>query len=178
MGAPDEMEVVERVYRYMPRVNFSRGLMEPLALEQPSSLWVLPVRGVFWSDWGSEQRIVSTVQKNGSVDQIHQNPEHRQEQNIDAEEEGLLMERSERMKRKGGSQRGKQPTEGALTEQGVRERVALKAYELYEKRGHAHGCDVEDWLEAEKRVSAGLKEERYVKTEMPRKRSKDSTREK
>jgi len=27
--------------------------------------------------------------------------------------------------------------------------VARAAYELYEKRGRIHGCDLSDWLEAE-----------------------------
>jgi hypothetical protein len=34
----------------------------------------------------------------------------------------------------------------------LRERIALKAYDLYEKRGSAHGLDVQDWLEAERLV--------------------------
>jgi hypothetical protein len=32
------------------------------------------------------------------------------------------------------------------------EEVANVAYELYQKRGGAHGFDVDDWLEAEKIV--------------------------
>ena len=31
-------------------------------------------------------------------------------------------------------------------------RVEAKAYELYEKRGYQHGCDLDDWLEAEQIV--------------------------
>jgi len=34
----------------------------------------------------------------------------------------------------------------------LRERIALKAYELYEKRGWVHGLDTEDWLEAERLI--------------------------
>jgi pyruvate/2-oxoglutarate dehydrogenase complex dihydrolipoamide acyltransferase (E2) component len=34
----------------------------------------------------------------------------------------------------------------------IRERIAQRAYELYQMRGSMHGLDVEDWLEAERRV--------------------------
>jgi hypothetical protein len=36
--------------------------------------------------------------------------------------------------------------------QEVNERIAAKAYELYEKRGYVHGHDWEDWFEAERLV--------------------------
>jgi hypothetical protein len=32
------------------------------------------------------------------------------------------------------------------------DRIALKAYELYEGRGKAHGHDLEDWIRAEQMV--------------------------
>jgi len=54
---------MEEVYRQMEPVNFSQGILEPLSLQDPSPLWVLPVRGVHWSDWGSERRIMSVLQK-------------------------------------------------------------------------------------------------------------------
>ena len=34
----------------------------------------------------------------------------------------------------------------------VRSRIAQRAYELYAQRGHAHGYDREDWLEAERQI--------------------------
>jgi len=34
----------------------------------------------------------------------------------------------------------------------VRPRIAQRAYELYAQRGHAHGHDREDWLEAERQI--------------------------
>ncbi len=34
----------------------------------------------------------------------------------------------------------------------MHEEIARVAYELYEKRGRAHGNELEDWLEAEKIV--------------------------
>lgn len=35
-------------------------------------------------------------------------------------------------------------------------RVAIKAYELFERRGYRHGADVEDWLQAERLIQEGL----------------------
>jgi len=60
--------------------------------------------------------------------------------------------------RKKASQTG-QVSESDLSESAdlspvVRERIAQRAYTLYERRGGVHGLDVEDWLEAERLVLA------------------------
>jgi len=39
-----------------------------------------------------------------------------------------------------------------LDEATVRDRIALKAYELWESRGKRHGSDVENWMEAERLI--------------------------
>ena len=36
-------------------------------MEYSSRLMVLPVRGVYWSHWGSEQRIMKVVQNTGEL---------------------------------------------------------------------------------------------------------------
>lgn len=77
IGRPGESEVTQRVYRQMEPVNFSRGLLEPFSLSQRSSLLVVPVKGVFWSDLGSEQRIMSVLKKFGSLEGAHGRPENR-----------------------------------------------------------------------------------------------------
>lgn len=38
-------------------------------------------------------------------------------------------------------------------------RIAAKAHELYEARGCCHGKDLDDWLEAERIVTADLQKE-------------------
>jgi hypothetical protein len=48
---------VEDVYQKIDPLNFSKGLLEAFSARYSSHLGVLPVRGVLWSDWGSEQRI-------------------------------------------------------------------------------------------------------------------------
>lgn len=62
IGTPREQQVLKEVYDQMGRVNFSKDFLEILPGESPSSLAVLPVRGVHWSDWGSEERIIGTIQ--------------------------------------------------------------------------------------------------------------------
>lgn len=57
---------------------------------------------------------------------------------------------------RGGSSRGKQPTEPTISEGEVRTRIAEKAYQLYERRGRISGQEVQDWLEAERVVMAEL----------------------
>jgi hypothetical protein len=44
-----------------------------------------------------------------------------------------------------------------IPDSALRERIELKAYELYENRGWVHGLDSEDWLEAERLVLAETK---------------------
>jgi mannose-1-phosphate guanylyltransferase len=63
IGTSSEMDVVKETYRWIEPINFSRGFLEALALKYPLHLGVLPVRGVYWSDLGSEQRIVSVLRK-------------------------------------------------------------------------------------------------------------------
>lgn len=65
VGTSSETDVVEEVYRQLEPVNFSQGVLVPLSLQFPSPLLVLPVRGVHWSDWGSERRIMSVLEKTG-----------------------------------------------------------------------------------------------------------------
>jgi hypothetical protein len=34
----------------------------------------------------------------------------------------------------------------------LRSRVALRAYQLFERRGHTHGRDLDDWFRAEREI--------------------------
>jgi len=61
IGRPEEDSVVRQVYRQAPPLNLSKGLIEILATQEPPSLVVLPVRGVHWSDWGSETRVIESL---------------------------------------------------------------------------------------------------------------------
>ena len=65
IGTPSVGEVVKKVYEQVHPVNLSKGFLETLALQRPSRLLVLPVCGVQWSHWGSEQRIKTILRKAG-----------------------------------------------------------------------------------------------------------------
>lgn len=53
IGTTREEEAAEEVFRSLPSVNFSRAILERAS----HSLGVLPVKDVYWSDWGDETRI-------------------------------------------------------------------------------------------------------------------------
>lgn len=65
IGTAKEASVIKEVYRKIESINFSKELLEIFPSQAPSSLWVLPVRGVSWSDGSSEQRIRSVLQRTG-----------------------------------------------------------------------------------------------------------------
>lgn len=48
----------------------------------------------------------------------------------------------------------------AALSEGIQERTAMKAYELWERRGHRQGYDLEDWFDAEEIVREELHEAR------------------
>jgi mannose-1-phosphate guanylyltransferase len=54
----------EHAYERMRAVNFSSGVCEPLV----SWLRVLPLPEVGWSDWGTEERILASLQNVGTLD--------------------------------------------------------------------------------------------------------------
>jgi mannose-1-phosphate guanylyltransferase len=70
IGTSKETAVIKEVYRKLESINFSKELLEIFPSQDPSSLWVLPVRGVLWSDWGSEQRIMSILEKTGHLGRL------------------------------------------------------------------------------------------------------------
>jgi mannose-1-phosphate guanylyltransferase len=59
IGSGREQAVTEDVYQVLEPLNFSKGVLERMESDDPLRVTVLPVRGVSWSDWGSEQRLVS-----------------------------------------------------------------------------------------------------------------------
>jgi mannose-1-phosphate guanylyltransferase/mannose-6-phosphate isomerase len=58
IGKPGETQTTAEAYRDIPSLNLSRDILEVLPGLTPSRLLVLPVRGVRWSDWGSEDRLL------------------------------------------------------------------------------------------------------------------------
>jgi len=66
------------------------------------------------------------------------------------------------MKEQGSEQLKEQDVERlgerAPEEREVQEAISLRAYEIYQGRGGAHGNDLDDWLRAETEVLAALTE--------------------
>jgi mannose-1-phosphate guanylyltransferase len=58
VGTVEEQRTVDDVYEVLEPVNFSKEIMMRIADRHPRSLSVLPVRKVFWSDWGSRERVL------------------------------------------------------------------------------------------------------------------------
>jgi len=51
------------------------------------------------------------------------------------------------------TQKKARPTEeAAVDSNGIGDHIAARAYALYEERGYRQGCDLEDWLDAEREI--------------------------
>ena len=74
VGTPAAADVIKDVYTHLKPVNFSHGLLESLSSQRPCPVLVLPVHGIYWSDWGSEERIVSILRTGRYAEQ--RNPVH------------------------------------------------------------------------------------------------------
>jgi hypothetical protein len=57
-----------------------------------------------------------------------------------------------------GSDQPTLPTPEMDLKQRRMERIAIRAREIYEARGGAHGQDLDDWLQAEREIDADLEE--------------------
>jgi len=62
-GSEHEAWAVQQAYALMRVTNFSRDVLE----RGPESLVVLPVHGVFWSDWGTPGRVMQTLRRIGGL---------------------------------------------------------------------------------------------------------------
>jgi hypothetical protein len=65
-----------------------------------------------------------------------------------------------RMQDKSGAARGASSGSPIELSEGMREQIAMKAYELWEQRGHRVGYDLEDWCDAEASVRGEIHEAR------------------
>lgn len=67
IGSPDELRIVDDVYRRIPNVDFSRDILQDLARRFISPMGVLALDGVLWSDWGSEVRILKDLHRTDTL---------------------------------------------------------------------------------------------------------------
>jgi mannose-1-phosphate guanylyltransferase len=60
IGTTDEQRTIDEVYRALEPINFSKGFLENISKVYPETISVLPVLQVYWSDWGSPQRLLES----------------------------------------------------------------------------------------------------------------------
>jgi len=70
IGTSSEADVVRNIYGQLKPMNFSKELLEPLVKNYPSSVVVLPVPDLLWSDWGTASRIMDVLAKIGKVPRL------------------------------------------------------------------------------------------------------------
>jgi mannose-1-phosphate guanylyltransferase len=63
LGTNRAQQVLDSIYGTMPTINFSSHLIEKV----PASAVVVELRGLVWSDWGNEERIVATLRNIGKT---------------------------------------------------------------------------------------------------------------
>jgi len=63
LGTPAEEKAVQALYENIEPMNFSSDFLEKVSRVTPTAIAVLPVLGVYWSDWGSPARLVRTLEQ-------------------------------------------------------------------------------------------------------------------
>jgi mannose-1-phosphate guanylyltransferase len=63
LGTPREADVLAEIYATLPPINFSQAI---LAASAPR-LAVLPMEGVYWSDWGDPRRLLFDLARFGDL---------------------------------------------------------------------------------------------------------------
>ncbi len=58
LGTPVEKIMINRAYRYLPTLNFSKAVLENIS----RYLAVLEMSDVYWSDWGEEYRLLQDLE--------------------------------------------------------------------------------------------------------------------
>ena len=70
LGTRGERYTIDGTYRRLPPLCFTRDVLQKCAPVKPARVRALPVGGVFWSDWGTEQRVVDSLKQTGYFDRL------------------------------------------------------------------------------------------------------------
>jgi mannose-1-phosphate guanylyltransferase len=70
LGTSHERLAIEEVYEHMEKINFSKDLLKGFESYSRNQLSVAAMNGVFWSDWGTESRIVSVLEQFDCLDRF------------------------------------------------------------------------------------------------------------
>lgn len=57
LGLNYEKEVINTLYSNLPKINFSKNILENIT----EHLYVMEMENIYWSDWGEEEKIISTL---------------------------------------------------------------------------------------------------------------------
>jgi len=68
LGAWNEEAIIERVYASLEPLDFSKDLFERIDVHSQNQLLVMPMRDLFWSDLGSQDRFLSVLRRLGDED--------------------------------------------------------------------------------------------------------------
>jgi mannose-1-phosphate guanylyltransferase len=71
VGTPRREPVVRKIYRNLSPVNFSKEMLEPFVIAHPARVVAIPVRGVLWSDWGTETRVIEVLRRTGHISRLN-----------------------------------------------------------------------------------------------------------
>jgi mannose-1-phosphate guanylyltransferase len=77
LGTRAEKNVVERAFRRLQPLSFTTDVLQKCAALRPARIRALPVAGVFWSDWRSEERIVESLKRTGYFDRLKKTDDNR-----------------------------------------------------------------------------------------------------
>jgi mannose-1-phosphate guanylyltransferase len=66
IGTVAEKDNVRQIYRDLSSLNFSKDILEKIAVHAPRAVIVLPVLQVSWSDWGTCDRLSKTLRQLGA----------------------------------------------------------------------------------------------------------------
>lgn len=62
LGLPRHTAVLEEVYSNLPPINFSQEILA----RSSHHLGVLPVKGIYWNDWGNPEQVRYDITRFGS----------------------------------------------------------------------------------------------------------------
>jgi hypothetical protein len=80
IGTAAENDNIRQIYRNLSTLNFSKDILERIAIHAPRSVTGLPVLQVTWSDWGTCDRLSKTIRQLGTQTLRRRNSWFRTEQ--------------------------------------------------------------------------------------------------
>ena len=70
LKASEELSAIEKIYREMQPVNLSKDLLENFDVHARNQLFAICMKDLFWSDWGSEDRILAAIESLKSMEKF------------------------------------------------------------------------------------------------------------